>query len=86
MPSSVADPPQDLCERMRGLIRDALPGAEVRVAATSPGHFEVAVTSSAFEGKGVVDQQRLVYGAIAPLMRGDAAPVHAIDRMTTRTP
>jgi hypothetical protein len=33
-----------------------------------------------------VKQQQLVYGAIAPLLRGDDAPVHAIDRMVTRTP
>jgi acid stress-induced BolA-like protein IbaG/YrbA len=32
-----------------------------------------------------VKQQQAVYAAIAPLMAGDAAPVHAIDRMTIHT-
>jgi hypothetical protein len=33
----------------------------------------------------VVQQQR-VYAAIAHLMKGDAAPVHAIDRLLTELP
>jgi hypothetical protein len=33
-----------------------------------------------------VRQQQLVYGAIAHLMKGDAAPVHAIDRLQTELP
>jgi hypothetical protein len=28
----------------------------------------------------------MVYAAIAPLMAGDAAPVHAIDRLDCRVP
>jgi len=50
------------------------------------GHFEIDVTSEAFEGKRLLDKQRLVYGAIAHLMQGDDAPVHAIDRLDTHTP
>jgi acid stress-induced BolA-like protein IbaG/YrbA len=42
--------------------------------------------SEAFEGKGPVQRQQLVYGAIARFMSGDTAPVHAIDRMETQTP
>jgi len=33
-----------------------------------------------------VQQHQLVYGAIAPLMAGDAPPVHAIDRLQTKAP
>ena len=36
--------------------------------------------------KSPVQRQQMVYGAIAPFMSGDTAPVHAIDRMETRTP
>ena len=82
----IADSPDRLAERMREMILDALPGANVEVAATSPGHFEIAVASELFAGKGLVDQQRLVYAAIQPLMAGAAPPVHAIDRLTTKTP
>jgi acid stress-induced BolA-like protein IbaG/YrbA len=32
-----------------------------------------------FTGKNMVDSQRIVYGAIAHLMKGNVAPVHAVD-------
>jgi stress-induced morphogen len=44
------------------------------------------VTSPVFAGKSMLESQRLVYGAIAHLMAGDQAPVHAIDSLKTRTP
>ena len=49
-------------------------------------NFEIGVVSEAFEGRSRVQQQQLVYRAIAEFMSGDAAPVHAVDRMVTRTP
>jgi hypothetical protein len=33
-----------------------------------------------------VRQQQKVYAAIAHLMAGDAAPVHAVDQLITRVP
>jgi acid stress-induced BolA-like protein IbaG/YrbA len=50
------------------------------------GHFNIVVTSSAFAGKNMLESQRLVYGAIAHLMSGDTAPVHAVDSLKTKTP
>jgi stress-induced morphogen len=73
-------------ERMRRAIEAALPGAEIAVRAASPGHFEIRVVAEAFRGKSRVDQQRLVLGAIASLMSGDDAPVHAIDQLQTLLP
>lgn len=67
-------------------IAQAIPGAAVEVEATSPGHFTIAVASEVFSGKSLVQQQQLVYRAIAPLMAGDAPPVHAIDRLQTKAP
>ena len=67
-------------------IQKALPGAVVEVTGGGAGHFEVAVTSEQFEGKTRVAQQRLVYSAIAHLMSGETAPVHAIDKMEIRVP
>lgn len=49
------------------------------------GHFSIEVTSPAFAGKSMLESQRLVLGAIAHLMKGDSAPVHAIDSLKTRT-
>jgi acid stress-induced BolA-like protein IbaG/YrbA len=71
-------------EKLRSAIESALPGAGVDVTPSSPGHFEIVVTSEVFAGKTLVQQQQLVYRAIAPLMQGDAPPVHAIDRLQTR--
>lgn len=67
-------------------IEQAMPGAEVEVTGGGGGHFEVRVVSEQFADKSRVAQQRLVYSAIAHLMKGDTAPVHAIDKMETRVP
>ena len=63
-----------------------IPGAEVLVTPGTPGHYEIDVISDAFEGKSLLNKQRLVYGAIAHLMKIDNAPVHAIDRLRTLLP
>jgi stress-induced morphogen len=73
-------------EKMEAAIRAALPESEVQVRAGGAGHFEVSVVAEAFRGKSMVQQHQLVYGAIAPLMAGDAPPVHAIDRLSTKAP
>ncbi|GIW39648.1 MAG: hypothetical protein KatS3mg076_0225 [Candidatus Binatia bacterium] len=75
---------RDPTELVRLAIREALPDAEVEVRATSPGHVEIDVTSAEFEGKSLVAQQQLVYRSIAHLMRGEGAPLHAVDRLRTR--
>ncbi len=82
----ILDPDPQLAERLRDAIEAALPGARVRVTPTAPGHFELEVEAEAFRGRSRLEQHQSVYGAIAPLMRGDAAPVHAIDRLRTRVP
>ena len=76
--------PGPTLDALREAIAKALPGAAIEIEATSPGHFTIAVASEAFAGKSLVQQQQLVYRAIAPLMAGDAAPVHAIDRLQTK--
>ena len=78
-------PPREVIDQLRERIEAALPDAKVDVKGAA-GHFEVAAVSAAFEGKNRLARQRLVYGAIADLMKGDGAPVHAIDRMETETP
>jgi acid stress-induced BolA-like protein IbaG/YrbA len=75
----------DILSAMRDAIAEALPGAQIQVQGGG-GHFEVAVVSEAFEGKRTLARHRLVMAALAPLMAGDSAPVHAIDRLVTNTP
>jgi stress-induced morphogen len=77
---------RDVAHELEHSILGALPGAQVRVGARSPGHFEIRVVSAAFAGLPRLRQQQLVYGAIAHLMKGDAAPVHAIDELRTELP
>ena len=75
----------DVKEAIKGAILSTIPDAAVVVDAGSGGHYTIQVVSPVFEGKSMVDSQRLVYGAIAHLMKGDGAPVHAIDKLTTKT-
>lgn len=75
-----------VAERIEAAIRGTLPDAQIQVKAGGAAHFEVQVVSEAFRGKSMVQQHQLVYGAIAPLMAGDAPPVHAIDRLVTKAP
>ncbi|GAC1544968.1 MAG: hypothetical protein NVS3B10_32140 [Polyangiales bacterium] len=72
-------------EKIQSAIRAAIPDAVVR-AAGGGGHYVIDVTSTAFEGKGTLQRHRLVLTAIAPLMSGDAAPVHAVDTLNTNVP
>lgn len=78
--------PADVAEQIRRAIAEAMPAATIEVRPQGPGHFEIAVTDAAFAGKPRVRQQQLVYGAIAHLMAGANAPVHAVDRLDCRVP
>lgn len=75
---------ETVVDQIRTSIEGAIPQAEVMVSGGG-GHFTIEVVSSAFEGKNMVQSQRMVYAAIAHLMKGDAAPVHAVDSLRTRT-
>lgn len=72
-------------DALREAIEREIPGAQASVTGGG-GHFSIEVVSAAFAGKGMLESQRLVYGAIAHLMKGDAPPVHAVDSLKTRTP
>ena len=72
-------------DAIRAAIEEAIPGAQVDCSGGG-GHFTIAVVSPAFAGKNRVQSQRMVYSAIAHLMQGEGAPVHAVDTLTIRTP
>ena len=72
-------------EQVKTAIEQAIEGSTARVSGGG-GHFEIEVVAGQFAGKRILEQQRLVYSAIAHLMAGDAAPVHAVDRMVCKTP
>jgi acid stress-induced BolA-like protein IbaG/YrbA len=70
-------------DAIRSAVEAAVPGATVEVSGGG-GHYSIAVVSRAFEGLGMVESHRMVLSAIAHLMQGDHAPVHAVDSLRTR--
>jgi len=84
----MSDHPTDFQGSITDAIREAIasniPDAKVEVSGGG-GHYTIAVVSAVFEGKRMLESQRLVYSAITHLMSGDNAPVHAVDSLTTKT-
>ena len=73
--------PKAIREAIAGAIADAVVEVE-----GGGGHYTIVVTSPVFAGKSRIESQRLVLGAIAHLMKGDGAPVHAVDSLRTLVP
>lgn len=71
-------------EELRSLLEAAFPGDQIHL--TSPmgddNHFQLVVVSNRFDGKTMVEQHQLVYGALGDAMR---EAVHAL-AMKTYTP
>lgn len=69
------------------LIRDAFPKAEVEIQDTvgDRNHYAARVVAPEFRGKTRVQQQRMVNKALAPLLDGQNAPLHAL-ALTTAAP
>ena len=87
MTLQILSTPSDQAEKLlKEAIERAIPAAEVEVIAGGAGHFEVKVKSAEFAGQSRVEQQRRVYAAIGHLMKGETAPVHAIDKMEILIP
>ncbi|HIA00963.1 MAG TPA: BolA family transcriptional regulator [Myxococcales bacterium] len=86
---SMSDHPTDFQGSITDAIRDTITSniadAQIEVSGGG-GHYTIAVVSTAFEGKRMLESQRLVYSAISHLMSGDNAPVHAVDKLSTQTP
>ena len=72
-------------DALREAIEREIPDSRAEVNGGG-GHYTIEVTSPAFAGKNMLQSQRLVYSAIADLMQGDMAPVHAVDSLKTRAP
>ena len=73
---------QDVSESIKVSILARLPQAVIAVRGAG-GHFEIAVTAASFAGQSTLERQRTVLSAIAHLMKGDNAPVHAVDSLKT---
>jgi stress-induced morphogen len=75
----------DINSEIKQAVETAIAGSSASVSSPTGGHFEIRVKAAAFAGKTPLQQQRLVLTAIAHLMKGDDAPVHAIDRIVVET-
>lgn len=68
-------------------LRDALAPETLDIVGAggedSGGHFAVRVVSTAFAGKTLIQRHRLIYAALADLMRGD---IHALSIAKAQTP
>jgi stress-induced morphogen len=77
------NPSRSTAEALKAAVLTGIPNAAVEVSSTSPGHYSLVVRSEVFRGRSMLESHRMVYATIAPLMSGDAAPVHAIDTLKT---
>jgi acid stress-induced BolA-like protein IbaG/YrbA len=72
-------------QQVEVMIKTQMPDAQVQVQDLTGGgdHYQVVVVSSQFEGKGLVQQHQLVYGALQQAMSSEA--IHAL-ALKTYTP
>ncbi len=70
--------------RIEAMIKAAIPDADVRATDMqgTGDHFDVVVVSAAFAGRPLVQQHRMVYGALGDNMR---QAIHAL-ALRTLTP
>ncbi|HEU5480308.1 MAG TPA: BolA/IbaG family iron-sulfur metabolism protein [Candidatus Tumulicola sp.] len=71
---------------LTGLIRARIPDAEVQVfdRTGTMDHFNVTVRSEAFNGKTLIEQHQLVYGALKAALKDGR--VHAVELRTIAVP
>ena len=68
--------------QLEDYIKQGLTCDYVKVLGDDGTHFEAVIVSSAFEGKSMIQQHQLVYGALGDRMR---AEIHALS-IKTYTP
>ena len=69
---------------IKSAITTKIPDARVEVKGGG-GHYSIEVSSAEFSGKSLLASQRIVYAAITHLMTGERPPVHAVDRLVTKS-
>ena len=72
-------------DEIKSTLQKALPGSTVEVRDLTGGgdHFQVLIVSATFEGKGLVDQHQMVYGALREALGNES--IHAL-ALKTYTP
>jgi stress-induced morphogen len=69
-------------DRIRAMLLDALPGADVDVQdlTGTKDHFQATIAAPQFQGKSLIEQHQMVYKALGDAMKSD---IHAL-ALTTR--
>ncbi|MFN2528106.1 MAG: BolA/IbaG family iron-sulfur metabolism protein [Candidatus Baltobacteraceae bacterium] len=69
-------------ESLRGLIRSAMPDAEVDIhdRTGTMDHFNLRIASAAFSGKTLIEQHQMVYAALGAALKDGR--VHAVELKT----
>lgn len=72
-------------QQVEEMIKAQMPDAQIQVQDLTGGgdHYQVTVISPQFEGKGLVQQHQLIYGALRQAMSSEA--IHAL-ALKTYTP
>jgi acid stress-induced BolA-like protein IbaG/YrbA len=72
-------------DQVKAMIQTSLPDAQVQIQDLTGGgdHYQVVVISPAFDGKSLVQQHQMVYGAVRQAMSTEE--IHALS-MKTYTP
>jgi stress-induced morphogen len=83
MDNATNEGPLSIANALKQAIARSVPDAQVEVISSGGGHYSLHVRSPAFRDRSTLERHRMVYTAIAPLMAGDTAPVHAIDTLKT---
>ena len=71
-------------EQVKTLLLKAFPEADIELLdlTGTRDHYQARIVSRAFEGKSLIEQHQLVYGALGEAMHG---PIHAL-ALKTYTP
>ncbi|MEX1364086.1 MAG: BolA/IbaG family iron-sulfur metabolism protein [Nannocystaceae bacterium] len=85
MSSHPTDFKGSVTDAIREAVQAAIPESKA-VVDGGGGHYTIEVTAAAFEGKSLLQKQRMVLGSIKHLMAGERAPVHAVDSIKTHLP
>ncbi len=75
----------ELSQAIKQAIEEAIPQSVADIELRG-SHAAISVTSPVFEGKRLLEKQRLVYDVLKPFMSGDNPPLHAVDHLQTLTP
>ena len=72
-------------DEIRSTLEKTLPGSTINIQDLTGGgdHYQLLVISSSFEGKGLVEQHQIVYGALKEALGSER--IHAL-ALKTLTP